>query len=51
MAQMELLSFYSLVAGGTYEVFPEFYKNASLLANFLCSSISFLLENAFMVGL
>lgn len=39
MAQTELLSFYTPVAGGRYEVCLEFYKNYGLLANFLCSSI------------
>lgn len=31
---MELLSFYTPVAGGGYEVCLEFYKNGRLLANF-----------------
>lgn len=38
MAQMELLLFYTPVAGGRYEVCLEFYEN-DLLANFLRPSI------------
>lgn len=50
MAQMELSS-YTAVVGGRIEVRLEFYKNDSLLASFLSSSIYFAFENAFLVGL
>lgn len=39
MAQMELFSFFTSVAGSGCEVYLEFNKNDGLLANYFCPSI------------